>query len=333
MLLSKDRKVAAIGFSPEESIGLDVAIAELRRVIGPMDAYVATYARNGMNGPTVIFGKRVAHDKSGRPFLTVKKVQGRHVLGFSMQGDDRNVVQKITGRSTWKQVIDKETFPLESIAANSKPFASRMKELGYTLKGQHPDFYELRIAGKSQMPSSYTDTVTTQPSGSQLLRDMKEIDELKSLSPPVRKQLIEARVGQGKFRRQVLEKWDECCAVTGCKIPELLRASHVQPWAYRPKQDQLLPGREPRLDPSNGLPLVSVLDALFDSGLMTFDEDGHAHFVDSHMEKQLSNLGLLPEDIRLKHAPDEELKHYLRIHHSVVFLGTLSPKKGKNHKK
>ena len=39
------------------------------------------------------------------------------------------------------------------------------------------------------------------------------------------------RVGQDIFRRGLLEYWDGRCAITGLAVPELLRASHIKPWA------------------------------------------------------------------------------------------------------
>lgn len=54
----------------------------------------------------------------------------------------------------------------------------------------------------------------------------KIIDTIKS--PTVRKQLIQARIGQGKFRESLLEYWNGKCAVLGIARPEILRASHIR---------------------------------------------------------------------------------------------------------
>lgn len=321
MLLSKDPKVVALGFSPTDSTGLDKAIVEIRRVLGPIDAYVVTYSRNGMNGETVVFGKKGKYSKRGHPFLSVKKIQGRLVIGFSTSdSDSRKIIQEITKQATWKQANKNGNFSLESIAINIDSFSSKMKEFAKK-QDEYEDFFNKCIRGELQMPSDYTE------GHSQLLRDLKEIDEDKLLAQSTRDQLIQARVGQGNFRAQVLKEWNSRCAVTKCDIKELLRASHVQPWASKSSDT------ESRLDPSNGLPLVSMLDALFDSGLMTFDESGQAHFTNdgSHLsvEKQLRRRGLIPEKMCLWRAPNEKLKHYLRIHHAEVFKGKLPSPNGK----
>lgn len=75
------------------------------------------------------------------------------------------------------------------------------------------------------------------------------------------------RVGQEVFRRGLLEYWDGRCAITGLAVPELLRASHIKPWADCEQDAE-------RLDVFNGLLLAPHLDALFDAGFITIAEDG-----------------------------------------------------------
>jgi HNH endonuclease len=81
-----------------------------------------------------------------------------------------------------------------------------------------------------------------------------------------REALIDARRGQGKFRAEVGERWKNVCALTGCGIAEVLRASHIKPWRSSTNPE--------RLDPENGLLLAAHADALFDGGLITFAGSG-----------------------------------------------------------
>ncbi len=78
--------------------------------------------------------------------------------------------------------------------------------------------------------------------------------------------LANARLGQGRFRRDLLRMWEGRCAVTALRHPELLRASHIKPWAES--------GNRERLDPFNGLLLAVHVDALFDHALISFDRYG-----------------------------------------------------------
>jgi putative restriction endonuclease len=79
--------------------------------------------------------------------------------------------------------------------------------------------------------------------------------------------LVVMRVGQDIFRSALLTYWQGRCCVTGLSVPSLLRASHIRPWAECGSDDE-------RLDVFNGLLLAPHLDALFDSGWLTFDDDG-----------------------------------------------------------
>ena len=75
------------------------------------------------------------------------------------------------------------------------------------------------------------------------------------------------RIGQAFFRQALLEYWGSRCPLTGITDPELLRASHVVPWAEC-ETDAL------RLDVHNGLLLSALWDAAFDAGLVSFADDG-----------------------------------------------------------
>lgn len=79
--------------------------------------------------------------------------------------------------------------------------------------------------------------------------------------------LVIQRVGQDLFRGGLLDYWDGRCAITGLAIPELLRASHIKPWASCESDAE-------RLDVFNGLLLAPHLDALFDKGFITVTDDG-----------------------------------------------------------
>lgn len=79
--------------------------------------------------------------------------------------------------------------------------------------------------------------------------------------------LVVQRVGQNLFRSALLDYWQGQCCVTGLDVPELLRASHIKPWASCDSDDE-------RLDVFNGLLLAPHVDALFDGGWISFVDDG-----------------------------------------------------------
>lgn len=100
----------------------------------------------------------------------------------------------------------------------------------------------------------------------QVLADLAQIQKTKSLTETEKRQLVLARLGQGGFRGLLFDQWQGRCAVTGCRIPDLLRASHIKPWKDADNRE--------RLDQNNGLLLTANLDAAFDRGLISFRDDG-----------------------------------------------------------
>ncbi|HEX6706090.1 MAG TPA: HNH endonuclease [Albitalea sp.] len=123
-----------------------------------------------------------------------------------------------------------------------------------------------------------------------------------------------ARLGQGQFREALMVKWSGGCAVTGLTCPELLRASHVKPWS-------ISSGRE-RLDPHNGLLLAAHLDALFDKGLISFDDEGKMLLSSRLRPEERSHFGL-PRQLR--QPPDAVLRSYLSHHREELFDRPMGP--------
>ena len=78
--------------------------------------------------------------------------------------------------------------------------------------------------------------------------------------------LVKSRIGQGKFKKDLLVYWDSQCAVTGFSGEGLLRASHIKPWRDSNNTE--------RLDKFNGLLLSPSYDAAFDCGYISFTNGG-----------------------------------------------------------
>jgi hypothetical protein len=145
--------------------------------------------------------------------------------------------------------------------------------------------------------------------GSDLANDVTTILSDESTSPTEKESLINARVGQGAFRSGVLELWDDRCSVTGSSTLEAIRASHIKPW--RESTD------EERLDPSNGLPLVASLDALFDAGLISFESSGSLIVSPKLKTSEQQIFGL--SERSLTKRPPENTAEYLAYHRNHFF--------------
>lgn len=109
----------------------------------------------------------------------------------------------------------------------------------------------------------------------------------RTIDATTRERLIEARLGQGRFRNDMLAIWGGRCAVTGCELTEALVASHSVAW-----RDDTSPAT--RLDPYNGLLLTASIDKLFDLGLIGFADDGRLLRQPGLQDADLAWLGLQP---------------------------------------
>lgn len=108
-----------------------------------------------------------------------------------------------------------------------------------------------------------------------------EIVRNPDISATTKLEQLQIRIGQQRFRREVLEFFDNKCAVTGSSL--LIRASHIKPWRVASDSE--------RLNPANGLALSPVYDAAFDLGLISFRPDGPI-LVSQKLNKDAAALGI-----------------------------------------
>lgn len=132
-----------------------------------------------------------------------------------------------------------------------------------------------------------------------------------SISSTEKTAIVSARRGQGKFRKNTLSIMPSC-PFTGIKTPSLLRASHILPWADCSNNNQ-------RLDGYNGLSLTPTYDVLFDSGLISFEDDGTLLISSRLSNKDIKSLNLTAGkryDIKnVSHKRD----NYLDYHRKNIF--------------
>lgn len=120
---------------------------------------------------------------------------------------------------------------------------------------------------------------------------------------------VRERIGQDVFRDALMEFWGGRCALSGMALPPvLLRASHAKPWKHASDTE--------RLDPFNGLLLAVRYDALFDKGLIAFDDDGRL-LVSPGIDAATRDFVVLRESMRLRFVLPGHLP-YLRYHRKRV---------------
>jgi predicted restriction endonuclease len=120
---------------------------------------------------------------------------------------------------------------------------------------------------------------------------------------------IKTRVGQSQYRTKLIGYWDDCCAVTGVKIVDILKASHIKPWSQSTDSE--------RLDKYNGLLLNPMLDALFDKGFITFSDKGKIKISTEISPDIFSMLGIASNSKLTK--IENQHKEYLKYHRNNIF--------------
>jgi hypothetical protein len=128
--------------------------------------------------------------------------------------------------------------------------------------------------------------------------------------------LVVQRVGQDIFRAGLMDYWEGRCAITGLDVQELLRASHIKPWANCETDAE-------RLDVFNGLLLAPHLDAAFDRGFITVNPTGEVVISRDLTREARLALGI-GELLRITRLLDGH-RAYLQWHSAKVFRRALPP--------
>ncbi|MBA6411767.1 HNH endonuclease [Parahaliea sp. F7430] len=131
--------------------------------------------------------------------------------------------------------------------------------------------------------------------------------EFETASDTEKESIVKSRLGQGKFRDNLLNYWSEC-AVSGVTLPAFLRASHIKPWRDCTNAE--------RLDTYNGLLLNTTLDAAFDRGFISFADDGRI-LISATLKDHAAELSI-SEQMSLK-SVNELHRKYLDWHRRHVF--------------
>lgn len=122
-----------------------------------------------------------------------------------------------------------------------------------------------------------------------------------------KEQLIQARVGQGRFRRR-LEHIEKACRITRVAQLPHLRASHIKPWKSSNNAE--------KLDPNNGLLLAPHIDHLFDQGWISFADSGEILVAPSLKPNILHSWGINRAASAGTFSPEQ--RKYLAYHRKYV---------------
>jgi hypothetical protein len=124
--------------------------------------------------------------------------------------------------------------------------------------------------------------------------------------------VVVQRVGQDIFRQGLLDFWEGRCPITDLAVPQLLRASHIKPWADCASDAE-------RLDVFNGILLAPHLDAAFDSGFITVANDG-AVIVAGELDEPARRVLAIDKPLHVRGLAEGH-RAYLLWHRERVFRG------------
>jgi putative restriction endonuclease len=138
-------------------------------------------------------------------------------------------------------------------------------------------------------PSEFIFSIGAEYEHADIFDDIEaEGNDLETLTVTEKKEVVRSRVGQGIFRKRLVQYWGSC-SVTGLSRLSLLNASHIKPWKNSSNIE--------RLDAFNGLLLTPNYDHLFDRGYISFKNNKEI-ILSSELKKE--ELQLLRIDSKAK---------------------------------
>lgn len=138
----------------------------------------------------------------------------------------------------------------------------------------------------------------------------RKISENVNISTTERESIVKARIGQGKFREQLLAKYGSCI-ISGIDISKALVASHIKPWAVSTNEE--------RVSVNNGLLLSATYDRLYDSGLITFVNEGKLIISRFVSEENRNKLQIKNGQV-YKLQSNMQMKNFLEYHNDLIFI-------------
>lgn len=137
------------------------------------------------------------------------------------------------------------------------------------------------------------------------LGDINELNDVHNLTPLEKETIILSRIGQGRYRADLIDLWNGC-SISKFGDTRLLVASHIKPWKQSTNQE--------KIDKYNGLLLLPTYDKLFDLGFISFDDNGAII-----LSSQLSDLEKLAIDNNVVIDIKDGNRKYLKYHRENIF--------------
>lgn len=185
---------------------------------------------------------------------------------------------------------------MEIIAKNERSFYTKEKDISNFKSALNKYLKYIKVDFSTKIYVEIEDKVS-------------EIKNDKEIPITEKQNLTLSRIGQGKFRNELIIYWSGCSISKLDKI-NLLVASHIKPWRESNNFE--------RLDVFNGLLLLPNYDKLFDKGYINFDDKGKIRISKYLNDNDLKILNVNPE-IKLINIENKH-KEYLEYHNENCFI-------------
>ena len=164
---------------------------------------------------------------------------------------------------------------------------------------------------RKEAPSEFIFQIASIQHDTDVFSEVREYaPEYNILAETEKDAVVKSRIGQGKFRKEMIRIWGSG-SVTGLHNITLLRASHMKPWKESTNSE--------RINPYNGLLLIPNYDLLFDKGLITFDLDGKV-IISEVLSFREQRVFRVDRKLHLRKV-FEQSKEFLSFHNENVFKG------------
>ncbi|APC96344.1 HNH endonuclease [Francisella frigiditurris] len=137
-------------------------------------------------------------------------------------------------------------------------------------------------------------------------KEQRQVNNIKDVQE--KRLLTQARIGQGKYREELL-KLCPFCPITLVSDDRILIASHIKPWAKSNDFE--------KTDPLNGFMLTPTFDFLFDRGFLSFTDDKKSILSPFLSNMTYSKLGISDDKI-FKHLQVDGREEYLNYHRQQI---------------
>ncbi|MDR0668900.1 MAG: HNH endonuclease [Treponema sp.] len=227
-------------------------------------------------------------------------IENEQEFRFFMDVNGPNAYSSKTNYISWLRYLSKEGINIDSHIPDGDYIVSFLKETEadrskYTDSSHYSDFKSAVNKYRQFIDSSYVS----------LIADI-EIIHRENINATERDELIKARIGQGIFRKKLIELWGRC-SVTSVSSIEFLVASHILPWRDSTNVE--------RLNPYNGLLLQPNFDIFFDKGYISFGDNGNIILSNRIGEKVFNKMGIFSNNKLLKVF--DENKPFLQKHREI----------------